>query len=243
MTWTRVQGFSQTAQFNASGPYANTQVTLGSAVAIGDTLCVGTMTASDQTAGSETLVDQLGNTYDKQDATYEAANDTTVTTWRCKVTVAGTPTITYDPGASSQNWLLIAGDHFTGSDAASTVRDHKAATQVTPGTGADAVTTASLAAQNGDLEWAFASDNNISAGGALAVGTGYTAGVNFNSVVRTEYKTATGAGIASFTDATNGGTHNYSTGGIAVTPAAAVADPHANERRVMVPAILDGWGE
>lgn len=219
MSWTRVQGFQQTAQFNNGGPYANTQVTLGSSVSIGDTLCVATTTASDQTGGGPTLIDQLGNTYVLKQATYEAANDTTWLAWLCIVTVGGTPTLTFDPGVSNQNWLGIFGDHFTGSDAFSVARDSKSATQVTPGTGTDAVTTASLAAQSGDLEWGHVGDNNISVGGTVAIGTGYSTAINFNSVVRTEYKTAAGAGAVTFTDATNGSSHNYSTGGIAVTPA------------------------
>lgn len=225
-SWPLKQSFQQTAQLSGAGPFANTVVVLTSRAEVNDVLCVATTTATDQTGGAPTLVDQLGNTYIKQKATYEASNDTTWITWLCTVTVAGIPIITFDPGASSQNWLAIFGDHFYGVRL-SGARDSKSATQATPGTGADAITTGSFAAQFGDLQWGFASDDNISSGGTLVVGTGYIGTNVFNGCIRTAYRVATGPGSVTFTDPTNGGTHTYSSGGIAVT-----TDVHVEERPV-----------
>lgn len=226
-SWPLKESFQQTAQLNNGGPFASTQVVLTKRAEVSDVICVATTTATDQTGGAPTLTDQLGNNYVKQKATYEASNDTTWITWLCTVTVAGIPTITFDPGASSQNWLAIFGDHFYGVRL-SVARDSKSATQATPGTGVDAITTGSFNPQFGDLQWGFASDDNISSGGTLVVGTGFIAANVFNGVIRTAYRIATGPAAVTFTDPTNGGTHTYSSGGIAVT-----TDVHFEERSVV----------
>lgn len=241
MAWARVQGFRVSSQFT-TGTFTNTQVTLGSAVAVGDTLCVYTTRSGDPTSSGETLIDNLGNTYTRTAFVYDSSDDQGGSVWRSIITVAGTPTLTFDPGVD-QGWLGIFGDHFTGSDAASVQRDGKFQMEINPGTGTDVIDSTSVAAQSGDLMWG----GSMGWSGSFTtevIGTGFTAGLTIDVTMGslTEWKTATGAGAATFTDATHGSAQTYGTGGIAITPASNL-NPHANERRVRVPAILDGWGE
>lgn len=217
MAWNKVQSFAQVAQF---GPTAvnNTQVTLGSPVAVGDTLCVFTTVVADDAAYVASVTDSLGNTYTRRKRLYSATDDQSGGWWECRVTVAGTPTITYDPDTALQPWIALIGDHFTGSDAASAFRDAQAQANVTPGTGADALASPSIAAQSGDLLWGANMNTRNSAHGTQTAGTGFSLGGQATAFI-TDYRTASGAAAATFTDATNGGTDVYLTGGLAVTPA------------------------
>lgn len=221
MAWTPVQHFVQTAQLTFT-PVASTQVTLGSAVAVGDTILlmttVGTAAGVDDAAYVASVTDQLGNTYTRRQRIWDSTDNQATAYWSCLVTVAGTPTITYDPDTTDRPWIAILGDHFTGSDAASTIRDSQVANPAPPGTGADAIATASVAAQNGDLQWVGCMDLSLNT--AATIGTGFTSLGASSSGLRTEYKVAGGAGIGSFTDATNGAVDHYEVGSIAVTPAA-----------------------
>lgn len=220
MAWTPVQHFVQTAQLTFT-PAATTQVTLASAVAVGDMLLllttVGTAAGVDDSAYIATITDQLGNTYTRQQRIWDSVDNQAIGCWSCRVTVAGTPVITYDPDTTDRPWIALMGDHFTGSDAASTVRDSKVANPAPPGVAVDAIATASVAAQNGDLQWVGCVDLSLLT--AATIGTGFTSLGASVSGLRTEYKVAAGAGIGSFTDATNGATDHYGVGSIAVTPA------------------------
>lgn len=224
MAWTRVQIFSQNAQFSFAGPFANTAVTLGSAVAVGDTLLLATTTAGDTTTFAPTVTDQLGNTYTKITAAQggqlvDTPNAQSVDYWWCIVAHAGTPTITYKPDAASKNWLGIKGSHFTGSDASSTRRDSKGALQTNPGAGANAITTASVAALSGDLLWGGSGDPG-SGFATEAAGTGFTgSAIDATTGLIDEWKTAGGAGALTLTDATNGAAATYMTCAVAITPA------------------------
>lgn len=225
MTWTKVQSFAQAAQDTATA-VNNTAVTLGSAVAVGDLILVETTLGNSPLTTGPTLTDQLGNTYNRVLAAaggqlYDSGNNQGTDAWWCIVTTAGTPTITYDPDATTQPWLAIKGEHFTGSDAASTLRDSKGALQTNPGTGANAIATASVAAQSGDLLWG-ASGNPGPGFTTEAGGTGFTASaIDTTSSLITEWKTASGASTVTFTDATNGAGTSFMTFGLAITPAAA----------------------
>lgn len=223
MAWNRVQPFSQNAQFTVTA-VNNTAVTLGSPVGIGDTILLGTTVEANPTAITSTVTDNLGNTYNRVSAAqggqlFDATDLQGTDGWWCIVTVAGTPTITYDPDTTNKAFLGIKGSHFTGSDASSTRRDSKGAVQTNPGTGANAITTASLASLPGDLVWAF--DGDFSSLGLTAVaGTGFTGStIDSATSMIDEWKTAAGAGAATFTDATGGGGNIYQTIAIAISPA------------------------
>lgn len=226
MAFARTQTFSVNTEFNGSGG-TTTVVVLGVAVAIGDCLLLGTTVGADPTTLlASTVTDQLGNSYTRVLAAnggqrYLSSDGQGYDTWSSIVTVAGTPTITYTPNTVvGAPWLSIKGSHFTGTNAASVVRATNGTTQVHPGTGADAIATPSVAAVSGDLQWGFAGVQGPNA--TMAGGTGYTpSAIDATTGMLDEWKTASGAGAATFTDGTNGGGSNYATMSIAVTPAGA----------------------
>jgi hypothetical protein len=224
VAWTRVQTFSQNAEFTGTFN-ASTQVTLGSAVAVGDTILLETTVGADPTGlTTSTVTDQLGNSYIRLSAAqggqlYDSGNTQGTDAWWCIVTSAGTPTVTYTPGGGSKQWMGLKGSHFTGSDPSSTRRDSKGALQTNPGTGANAITTASVGASSGDLLWA-GSGRPGNPGTTEAAGSGFTGStIDATTSMIDEWKTAAGAGAATFTDATGGGANVYMTYAIAITPA------------------------
>jgi hypothetical protein len=234
MAWVRVRGYAQSTEFNGGGG-ATTAVTIGGAVSVGDTLLLGTTVGADPTTlGASTVTDNLGgNTYTRLLAAsggqqYSSVDNQGWDVWRCIVSTAGTPTITYTPGGGSQQFIGIKGDHFTGSDGASSLRDSKGAHQSHPGTGADAITTASVAAQSGDLQWALVANGDATS--TSTAGTGFTGtGADATTGMLTEWKTASGAGAATATDATNGGGDDYAIICQAITPASGAAMPGYDE--------------
>lgn len=236
MTWFRAQTFSQNAQYTASAA-ATTAATLGAPVAVGDTLALGTVVTGATTGYAPTLTDSLGNTYTKITSAqggqlFDSANSQSMDAWYCIVTNAGTPTITYKPDTTSKAWLGLKGSHFTGSDAASIRRDSKGATQTNPGTGANLITTASIAAQAGDLLWGVSF--NAATFLTEVSGTGFTTSTrDATTAMLDEWLSASGAAAATFTDGTNGGASVYMTIGIAITTAA--NPPVLPPRRSMVP--------
>lgn len=227
MAWTRVQTFAATAQYSAATAN-NTAIALSSAVAVGDVILAFTTAGNDVSAAGSTMTDSLGgNTYNRITAAqggqfYISADDQSFDAWYCIVATAGTPTITYDPDTTLRPWLAMKGSHFTGSSSSSTRRasaGHKDA--AAPGTGADAISSGSVAASSGDLLWA---GSGSAAATAAVSGTGFTTGTrNATTGLIDEWKTASGAGAGTFTDSTNGGTSLYATIAIAITPAAAAA--------------------
>lgn len=219
MAWTPVQ---QIEGHDFTGTLVpSCQAVAGSAVAVGDVILLETSvtTNTDSTTLSPTVTDQLGNTYTRSGSLFSTPDGQGADGWWCIVTHAGTPTITYtpDPGTDFR-FFGILGRHFTGSDASSTKRDGKAQKQVTPGTATDVISTTSMASQNNDLSWAGSTPSNQLL--TVVAGTGYSASAQ-NSVtgMLDEWKTASGAGAATFTDPTNGGGQNFLTIGFAITPA------------------------
>lgn len=237
MTWVRSQVFSQNAQFSAT-LVTNTIVTLGSAVAIGDTILFVTTVGGNTTTFAPTMTDQLGNTYNRLSVAqggqlFDAGNTQSEDWWWCIATVGGTPTITYKPDAATGKWLAIKGSHFTGSDAASTRRDSKGALQPTPGNTADFITTTSIAAVAGDLLWGGSGNPGTNLFTQVG-GTGFTAtAIDGTSSLLDEWKTATGAGAVTSTDTANGATATYMTAGIAISPASVVITPGTQPQRVI----------
>lgn len=238
--WSKVQSFVQTAQLD-SNTHANTQVTLGSAVAVGDVLCllttVGAQGVSTPTAAfHDRVTDSLGNNYVRKRQADSVADGQGASIWVCHVTVAGTPTITYTPDDVSQQWIGIWGDHFTGSDKDSNVRSSFLNVQLTPGTGANAITSTAVGTQPGDLMWGAALCIELHT--TIAIGSGFTAGVAVTTGGLTEYRTDPASSqAATFTDATNGGADHYFAGVLVITPATP---------RLQVPwqpHHLEGWGE
>lgn len=230
-----MQGFSQTAQLTGT-PVASTQVTLGSAVAVGDVLCIFTTSGNDATVFKSSVTDSLGNRYTRLKSSYRSVDDQSGDVWFSIVSVAGTPTITYTPDLASHPWLGIWGDHFTGAEVLGTFRSIALNLQLAPGTGTDALTSTAVTTVKGDLMWGANMD--ISLATAVAIGTGFTVGVDNNDGVVTEYRTdPVTSQAATFTDATNGATHNYFTATIVVIP----ATPRL--QAPFAPQILDGWGE
>jgi hypothetical protein len=230
MAWTRVQGF-EVHDWTGTN-VASINVTLGASVAVGDTILLHTNNGA---SGSDPVVngavtDQLGNTYTLQAACASgAAGFQWEDGFSCIVAFAGTPTITFTVSGGPQPFIAMQGDHFTGSDAASVVEGSAGLYSVTPGTGADLLTSGNTAATTTDgcLVWAAAFDQ-VGAG-VVVDGTGFTAGNVLNATTGqiTEYKTQTVHGVTAgtFTDATRGNLDNYSVMVIAVRPAAAGGAP------------------
>lgn len=245
MAWSRSQTFTRSADFTGSS-VTSTAVALGSAVAVDDWILLSTTCGSNVSAAASTVTDQLGNVYTRMSAVqggrlYDNVNDQSYDGWYCKVTVAGTPTITYTPGGGTRAWLAFKGSVFSGGSSSASVRATNGQLQTSPGTATDAISSGSVAAQSGDLLWGGTFTSGTSSTTDVA-GTGFTGSTrDATSGMIDEWKTATGAQAATFTDAT-AGAQPFETVGIAIAPGA-VADPHANERRVFVPQLLDGWGE
>lgn len=228
MSWNRVRSFAQTAQFGSSSQQS-TAVAVGGSVAVGDLLMVAACCARDLSGvGTTTMVDTLGNTYHQittaQGGTlYDATNSEGVDAWWCVVAFAGTPTITYTPlPGSNTGWMALKGSHFTGGTATAGRRDSKGAAQTNPGTGTNAITTASVGAANGDLLWVGGGNPGSQTGTTLAIGSAFSAGggLDTTSNLIDEYLTATGAAAGTMTDATNGSANIYMTIAIAINPAA-----------------------
>jgi hypothetical protein len=226
MPWTKIQSFSDSSHYSSS-TNPSTSITLGSAVAVGDTVCATTGAGGNSSSWASTLADQLGNSWTRITSgqggvLYDSTNNESEDYWLCIITHAGTPTITYtpDPG-NSHNFLLIQGDHFTGSDSSSTRRASNGAFQSNPGTGTGVISSGSVAANNGDLLWGSSGDPASGPTTTEVIGTGFSAGHTLDTAIGclTEWKTATGSEACTFTDATNGGSQNFFTAGIAVTPA------------------------
>jgi hypothetical protein len=223
MPWTRITTFASSATFDIS-THANANVTLGSAVSVGNVILLMTTVAAQPSTLTSTMTDQLGNTYTRLSGAqggqfWDATQTQGLDGWICVVTTAGTPTITYTPDSTARAWIAMKGSAFSGATTA-TLRDSKSSNQAIPGTGANAITTASLAAQSGDLLWgaSFADSTTFS---TIASGTGFTTStVDSVSGMLDEWETASGAAAVTFTDATHGGTETYLTLAIAVSPSA-----------------------
>lgn len=221
MAWTKLTSGTNNTVVN----HATLTAASGSAVSIGDTVCVSTTVG--QTAGapaSSVVTDSLGNTYVNKSRISDATNNQMLETWLCIVTVAGTPTVQMQynptPGTSIAGNGSLNVDPFTGSNAASTSDGANAQNQVSPGTGTDVLSSGTFTTTvNGDLLYGAAVDTSSGADPGT-LGTGFTLGVLSGGVVlRSEYKTQVSAGsgtAVTFTAAT--GTDRFVAGGHAVKP-------------------------
>jgi hypothetical protein len=226
MAWARSQTFAKSTEFNGTGG-STTAATLGASVAAGDTLMLMTTVGLDpSTLGSSTVTDNISasNVYNRLASANGGMRFSSIDgqgwdAWWSIIVVGGTPTVTYTPGGGSRAWIALKGSHFTGSDAASTKRDSKGANQTHPGTGANAISSGSVAsAASGDLLWACTADGSATT--TKVAGTGFTGStVDATSGMLDEWLTASGAAAGTFTDATNGGSKVYGTMAIAITPA------------------------
>lgn len=223
MPWVLVQSIEDTTHFGAANQAAFSKA-FASPVAVGDTILIVSTEGGDVTTLAPTLTDQLGNTYTRVTTAqggrkYDSAHTQGIDLWWCIVTVAGTPTVTYTPGAITSGWLSIRGRHWTGSDATSTLRSSAGVLATNPGVSANAITTGSIAAQSGDLVWA--GGGNVGTNTVTEVaGTGFTApsAGNATTGLYDEWNTATGAEAATFTDATNGALVTFVFIGVAISP-------------------------
>lgn len=236
MTWTAVQSAVQTAQFTGGGA-GTTAATFGAPVAVGDVIIVQTpigdvVSQAALAALAASMADNLGggtpNVYTRLTTgqgsnLVDTGNIQGTAHFVCLVTQAGTPTLTLTPnGGSPQAFIAIQAVHFTGSGAASTMRASGGQTETNPGTGADAINSGSIGAQNGDLVCVMT--NCAGNGVANAVlGSGFAAAAAINATIGAimEFREATGATDGTFTDATTGGARTYMTCALAITPAVA----------------------
>lgn len=220
MAWSYIQSVLQNAQFDGTGG-VTTAAALGTTVAAGDIVIGLTTVGQDPAPLSPTVTDSLGNTYVRKGNLYLSANSQGYDYWLSIITAPGTPTITYTPNAAiGASWIAFKFDKFTGSDAASVARvAGPGAVQASPGTTANIISSGSIAAQSGDLLWTAGAMQNPDV--TMAIGTGFsaTSAIDATTGFLTEFKTATGAGAGTFTDATGGGSHNYATFAMAITPA------------------------
>ena len=148
-------------------------------------------------------------------------------TWFCRVTTAGTPTISYNFANVGLNYIAIKGAVFRGGTSAAAVNVHAAANQAAPGTSANAITSGSVTSTvGGCLVWAVTNVPEASASLATntASGTGYTdigkSSGTHGAIFHDEYllQASAGAVTGTFTDATNGATYSYLTGIVVVSP-------------------------
>lgn len=225
MTWTRVQAI--TGAF-AAGPTTNVSGSAGAAVAVGDVVMVHTC-YDDTGSFTDTVSDQLGNTYALVVRKTNATSNQASALYRCVVTVAGTPTIKQQynptPGTSTGVAVGFAADHFTGSNAASAGDGSSSNAPNAPGTATDALTGgAATTATDGDL--IFAGMQDCSTNGTITAGTGFTASATLNGgagnlLLQNEWKTQTTHGSITPTGTVANGTDNYVMVWGATTPAGA----------------------
>lgn len=172
-------------------------VTLGAAVAVDDVI-VGMAGWDTTTTNISSVADDLGNSYtlhaDKID---DSANNQSGRTWRSKVTVAGTPTITvtYTVAASARVVIVAAWSGSTASPFDTSLGNF----QTSPGTGTDAVTSTSITtAADHELCIGF-HQNTGSDSGTLTAGTNYTSRLVSTSKVGLEDRTLDTAGSVAAT--------------------------------------------
>lgn len=224
--WNRVQGFLATAQW-AAGPFASTSTGALSRVEIGDLLILSTQAdTSGGTTAADTVTDTLANVYTRISAEsggvqVDVTNTVTKNAWWCIVTVAGTPTITYNC-SPSKGFLSIIGDHFSGSNSQSTPVVASGNAQVNPGNGNDVILAASRrTAVDGCLLWATSGDGGTPTA-TIAPGGGWSQASAPNATIGdfTEFQIQTmrGPWQVVATDATNGSTHTYLTIAAAISP-------------------------
>lgn len=245
MTWSPL---TKAENFYAGGSPFVTElsVTSGVALSVGQTvfLCV----THDNNAGSPATGsvmqdatngnnrDSLNNLWTKE-VEVTGSNNQMGSIWKCIVTVAGTPTIRIrfnpTPGTSNVGNVTLSLEPFSGSDANS-VTDGTPTGQLqnAPGTGTDVITSGALTTTvPGAIVFGCVIDTQTGTD-TCAHGTGFTDGQATNAsgvVIRSEWleKVAAGSQAATFTSAGGGGTDNFLTLVVAVTPGAGGVAPDA----------------
>ena len=232
MTWV-LHTAAQAAGNNLSAPHATFTLTAGAAVAVGELINVAiTFGQLSNVPASSVITDNLGNTYTNRTRTTDATNQQVVETWRCIVTVAGTPTIQSQynptPGTTQAQNTVMSIDPFTGSDAASANDGQNAQLQNAPGTGTDAVSSGTITtATNGSLVYGACIESSTGTDPG-SIGTGFTlaqSNPGGGLVLKTEWKTQVTAGATAATFTTASGAGAFLTAGHAITPAASVLTP------------------
>lgn len=231
--WSRVQGGTSTAQF-AVGPFASTAFALSSPVAVGDVLVCFTTTGQDNTTAAElasTVTDNLGNTYNRVitgGRIFDSVDTQGYDAWWCRVTVAGTPTITYTPNVSV-NFIAVMVDHFYVGDQPLFPYGYAATGNLltNPGTAVNAITVPVSASSMPDcLMWVCC---GASTGTTAVAGSGFTTGnaTNATTAMGTEYQVQRMASplTGTWTDATNGGAAKYACIGLFLTPGHFITQP------------------
>lgn len=226
MAWAHVQSFT----IFAAGPVTSLSKALTSPVAIGDTVFVQTCYADATGTFTDVVDDNLGNVYTLVIRKTNATSQQGAAIWKSIVTVAGTPTVRQrynpTPGTSSGSFVGIAGDHFTGSDAASVIDGSNGQAQNAPGVGVNALSSLSfVTAKAGDL--IFGAFQDCSTNGTITQGTGFTLGATLNAgvgnlLLQNEYLVQIAAGAITATATATNGADNYTSLGAAISPATVV---------------------
>ena len=167
---------SMPAAFVQSASAADTNaVTFGSAVTAGN-LIVGVMSFPTSAGPVTSVTDTLGNTYSLLTEVSDAGNDQSLQGFYSANIAGGTPTITVNgPGAGGARSVIV---HEVSGLATSTPLDVQAgAVRITPGAGADALTSGAVTTTtNGQYIFAAAVVTSAFADGTAeyTAGTGYT---------------------------------------------------------------------
>ena len=237
MTWAVKAGSPNSSV--TTGTLTQAQVTLGAAVAVGETIH---LSAAYDLATSVTgiqVTDNLGNTYvsPANGTIRDLTNNEGVSQFIAIATVAGTPTITIQflptPGTTTSGGASLIGRIFTGSDAASALDGNGASAVVNaPGTTNNAISSGSQTTTvNGDLIIAATCDSatgndNCTAGTVPA----YTNGIATAFVtVHDEWLEQGTAGAIAGTFTTTNGSGVFPTVVIAVKPAAGAPSPTSDQ--------------
>src|SRR5258706_165980 len=172
------------AGFEASASSTTIPVTLGAAVAVDD-IIVGMTGSDNSSAPTLTVTDSLGNVYTVHaDQIDDVTQVQSGRTWRSKVTVAGTPTITTTFSVASTGRRTIAAA-WSGS-AATPFDTSKGNLQTAPGTGTDAVTSTNITPATNNELLVGLNQRTSAAAGTITGGTNYTLRLAVSSTVAIE---------------------------------------------------------
>ena len=226
---------------NTSG--TTVSITLSGTVSVGDTVFIAIsynyIGVGDTTvlSSSGTLADNkdsLGNLYTRVTDVLDSGDGQSIDGYSAVITAGGTPTFRFQsahlPGTTSLAGVWITGDHFTGSNAASTINGSAGQEQAPGGTTANAInSSAYTTTQNGSLLFGVttnvseAATTITSAGTSSVTFTNYTGTADHQQQNEAGPQTTAAAGtISAFTNATDGG-NNFLTLGWAVSPASGAA--------------------
>lgn len=169
---------------SAAASSTASSITLGAAVAVGDRIVGATGWDNLNGAILNTITDNLGNSYTKENNFVEdATNDQAQQTWTCSVTVAGTPLITSNFSGTTNGGFRICVAAYSGTATTSALDGTVGQFEASPGTGTNgANSTAITTTANGDLVVGFWQSSSLS-GGTLTAGTNFTKRVEAGATV------------------------------------------------------------